>query len=145
MDSTARSFAGIWIDHEQALIVNPATDQVSVRTLVSGIGKRVRPAGVSHPQSPGAPQEVTRDGSRDRHYSNHLLRFYRRVAAAVSGSGRIYICGPGEAKLEFRKVLELSPGMADRIIGIESADKMTERQLCAHIRALFLKKPVVHR
>ncbi|MFH2051771.1 MAG: hypothetical protein ABIK96_04815 [bacterium] len=145
MDSTGRSFAGVWIDHEQALIVNPATDQISVRTIVSGIGKRARPAGGSRPQGHRTSQEAAAEGNRDHRYSNQVLRFYKRIAEAVSGSSRIYICGPGEAKLEFRKVLELSPGMADRIIGVEAADKMTERQLCAHIRALFLKKPVVHR
>ncbi|MGD9546747.1 MAG: hypothetical protein AB7V45_04265 [Candidatus Krumholzibacteriia bacterium] len=153
MDSTGRSFVGVWIDHEQAHIVNPATDQVSVRTLVSGIGKRlVRPASGPPPKGaegnlPAADGNLPAPGQvqRDRRYSNQLLRFYRRVAAALQGSDRIYICGPGEAKLEFRRVLELSPGMADRIIGVEAADMMTERRLCAHIRTLFLKKPVVHR
>jgi hypothetical protein len=46
------------------------------------------------------------------------------------------IFGPGEAKGELKKRLE-SKGLGGRIVGVETTDKMTERQIAAKVRAYF--------
>jgi hypothetical protein len=48
------------------------------------------------------------------------------------------IFGPGEAKGELKKRLE-SNNLGGRIVGIETVDKMTDRQIAAKVRQYFLK------
>jgi hypothetical protein len=54
---------------------------------------------------------------------------------------RIILFGPGEAKIELKKEIEKSKGIADKIKKIEAADKMTKRQITAKVRAFF--KPYI--
>ena len=52
----------------------------------------------------------------------------------------ILIFGPGEAKGELRKRLEKSK-LGGRIAGVETVDKMTDRQIAAKIRQYFEEEP----
>jgi hypothetical protein len=45
--------------------------------------------------------------------------------------------GPGEAKGELKKRLK-SQELGGRIVGIETVDKMTDRQIAARVRQRFL-------
>ena len=44
--------------------------------------------------------------------------------------------GPGEAKGELADNLQRS-GLGGRIVAVEAADKMTDRQIAARVRQLF--------
>jgi hypothetical protein len=48
----------------------------------------------------------------------------------------ILLFGPGEAKREFEKRL-VSKGLADKVIGVETSDKMTEPQIIAKVRKFY--------
>jgi hypothetical protein len=48
----------------------------------------------------------------------------------------ILIFGPGEAKGELRKRLERN-NLGGRIVGMETVDKMTDRQIAAKVRRYF--------
>ena len=48
----------------------------------------------------------------------------------------ILIFGPGEAKGELEERLEKND-LGGRIVGIEAADKMTDRQIAAKVRQRF--------
>ena len=50
-----------------------------------------------------------------------------------------FIMGPGEARNEFKRHVENSP-LARRIVGVETADKMTDPQIAARVRKQFLKE-----
>jgi len=52
----------------------------------------------------------------------------------------ILIFGPGEAKGELAKRIE-NAGLSGRIAGIETVDKMTDRQIAAKVRT-YLKNTV---
>ena len=49
----------------------------------------------------------------------------------------IYICGPGEAKLEFNKHLARNKNLAEHIRDIEPADELTETQIVACVKEYF--------
>jgi hypothetical protein len=46
------------------------------------------------------------------------------------------IFGPGEAKGELQQHLERAE-LSERIVGVETADKMTDRQIAAKVRLHF--------
>jgi hypothetical protein len=58
------------------------------------------------------------------------------VIAQVRDAESIFVFGPGEAKKEFETRLQ-SHGLGERIAGIETADKMTDRQVAAKVRQHF--------
>jgi hypothetical protein len=73
---------------------------------------------------------------RDRQFGNRLNNFYDAVIAVIRDGDSIQIFGPGEAKSELKKRLE-SEGFKGHILGIETMDKMTDRQISAKVRERF--------
>ena len=74
---------------------------------------------------------------RDRQFGNHLNSYYDEVIAVIRGADSIQILGPGEAKGELEKRLE-HEGLKAHILAIETADKMTDRQISAKVREHYL-------
>jgi hypothetical protein len=74
---------------------------------------------------------------RDRQFGNHLNAYYDQVIAEIRGAESIHIFGPGEAKGELEKRLE-HEGLKERVLAIETVDKMTDRQIAAKVREHFL-------
>ena len=69
----------------------------------------------------------------------HLKTYYDEVISYIRDAESILIFGPGEAKAELKKHMEKSKELSGRIVGIETVDKMTDRQIAAKIRKYFLK------
>ena len=59
------------------------------------------------------------------------------VADELKGADDIYLFGPGEAKGEFAKIAKKELGPEPPIAKVEPADKMTENQLVAKVRAFY--------
>jgi len=60
------------------------------------------------------------------------------VIAYLRNAESILIFGPGAAKDQREKRLA-SKGLSGRVVGIETVDKITERQIAAKIRQLLTK------
>ena len=61
------------------------------------------------------------------------------VIACIRDAESILILGPGEAKGELKKRLERNK-LGGRIVGIETIDRMTDRQIAAKVRRYFKEK-----
>ena len=72
----------------------------------------------------------------DKRFTGHLNKYYDHVISCVRDAESILILGPGEAKVELEKRLE-SEALSGRVVGIETVDKMTDRQIAARIRRQF--------
>ena len=123
---------GLWIDHKQAVIVILTDEGEETRLIKSNMEKHVRFSG-------GSSQEGSAEDMRDRQFADHLRKYYDDVIACIRDAESIQIFGPGEAKGELEKRLE-SKELGGRIVGIETVDKMTDRQIAAKVRQRFLKK-----
>ena len=128
---------GVWLDHERALIVAITSYGLIMERIASEAGKRTRLAGGSRSRTPYGPQEVADEPSRDARYQQRLRRYYDKVVHMIKDAEEIYICGPGKAKLELRKVLERYPSLQTRVRAVKPADKMTEKQFVAHVKEVF--------
>jgi stalled ribosome rescue protein Dom34 len=123
-----KTYVGLWIDHREATLVMLTGEGEEVSRIVSGMEKHVRFSG-------GAEQATTED-MRDRRFTNHLNQFFQEVITRIRDAESILIMGPGEAKGELAKRLE-SENLTGRIAGIETVDKMTDRQIAARVREHF--------
>ena len=118
--------AGLWIDHRKAVIVMVSGDGDDTKTIESNAEEHVRYSGNNR-----EPED-----QRDRRIGQELDRFYDAVIAAIRDVDKILIFGPGEAKGELKTRLERLHG-PDRVVGVETTDKMTDRQVVAHVRVRF--------
>jgi hypothetical protein len=60
------------------------------------------------------------------------------VIASIRDAESILIFGPGEAKGELKERLE-KHGLRERIVAIETIDRMTDRQIASKVRRYFAK------
>lgn len=121
--------AGLWIDHRKAVIVTITNDGLETLQIQSNMEKHVR-------FSSGSSEDGSAEDMRDRQFDNHLNIFYDEVITAIQEMEAVLIMGPGEAKGELVKRLERDE-MSERIIGIETVDKMTDRQIAEKVRQEF--------
>ncbi len=133
-----KRIAGLWIDHRKALIVVITDKGEVVKLIVSKVEKQLRRAGDSPLKGPHESLTVPADDSRERKFTGDLSIYYDAVVACIRNSDSILIFGPGEAKGELKKRL-IRDKLGERIVLIESADKMTDRQVAAKIRKYFLQ------
>lgn len=125
--------AGLWIDHRKAVIVIVSEEGDTTRLIESEVERHVRysggaPSGASHESRPG-----TAEDTRERHFEGQLGKYYDEVIACIRDAEAILIFGPGEAKGELKTRLEHG-GLGARILGVETVDKMTDRQIAAKVR-----------
>ena len=126
--------AGLWIDHRQAVIVTLVDQVEETERIISDIEGQVRYSGTSH-GSHDDTTEIRRD-RQDRRFDAHLGEYYGEVIASLRNADSILIFGPGEAKGELQKHLE-DQALCGRVVGIETADAMTDGQIAAKVREYF--------
>ena len=119
----------MWIDHKETVIVTVSGEREEITRIPSNMDKHVRYTGEA--------EDLSGEDKRDRRFSDHLSKYYDQVIARVRNAESILIIGPGEAKGEFAKRLR-SEHLGERIVGIETADRMTDHQIAARVRQLFL-------
>ncbi len=121
---------GIWVDHRKTVIVS-VTDKGEETSLIrSDMEKHIRYS--------DSPQEDSAEDQRDKRFTGHLNKYYDDIISCIRDAEAILIFGPGEAKGELEKRLE-SEALSGRIVGIETVDKMTDRQIAAKVRQYFPK------
>jgi len=129
---------GLWINHKEAVIVILDDKKQEVRRIESNLEKHVRFSGGMRGKTAYSPQYLSEETREDRRYHEHLNKYYRQVISEIGGADSLFVFGAGEAKVEIEKRLEHKKNPI-RNIHIESADKMTERQIVAKVRKYFEK------
>ncbi len=117
--------AVIWIDHKEAHVIHfdaDDSDNDVIRTRSTHPHLHY-PSGSTGSGHSGADQP-------------HL----HAVTEAVADAREILVVGPGSAKLELiRHAEKHDPKVSAKILGVETVDHPTDRQLLAHARAYFLR------
>ena len=118
----------VWIDHDEAKLFH-VRRRPSTRRAVHSPNHHVH-------RHPKAEETRTHNHPDDEHH------FFREVASALAGAEKILLLGPSVTKLHFlRYVQKHAPTLEPHIVGIETADHPTDRQLVAHIRQYFHESP----
>jgi len=134
-----KKVVGLWIDHRKAVIVTIVGEgRELILTMKSHMEPHVRFAGGSRSKASHPSLEVTTEDQRDRRFEHHLSAYYDEVIVHIREAEEILVFGPGEAKRELEKRLE-TQGLGRRVLGIETNDKMTDRQIAEKVRQRFLE------
>jgi len=127
---------GLWIDHRKAILVIQTEQGEDLHQIESNIGRHIRYHGAPHSKSPFNPQYQQGEDQLDNKFTERLNKFYDQVIAQLREANSVLIFGPGEAKRELEKRM-IHEKVKTEIVGIEAADKMTERQIMSKVRNAF--------
>ena len=112
----------VWIDQQEAKIYHVDAKNIDA-TRVEAPARHVH----RHPTT-----------TAEHSHPVDAQQFYGDVVRALEGAGEILIVGPARAKLELIKyVHKQHPALEPKIIGIETVDHPSDRQLAAHARTYF--------
>jgi len=132
--------AGVWVDHRKAVVVEltPGGEKTSV--ILSHVEKHPERGGDSPMKGRSEAYSVPPDDMRQRALTGELNIFYDAVVAVLRQHDRLLLMGPGEAKGELQKRLSKAK-LDDRVLSVQSEDKMTDPQIVAKVRAFFGEVP----
>ena len=124
---------GLWIDHKKTVIVNGQGNEIV--TLESNLEEDPRLTS-GHGKTPFGAKVFLTDNHLDRRFMERLNKYYLDVIAKLRDARSIVIMGPGEAKFELEKRLQHA-GLKENVVAIETADKLTDRQIAARVKKYF--------
>jgi len=132
--------AGVWIDHKQAIVVLVTAAGQEIKKIAFDIGQPVRSASRARSKHSYTPKDFVAEDKLERKAENDRKDYYDDVIAFIRDSDSLLVLGPGEAKGEFRKRI-MAKNLRGLPVELETADKMTERQVAAKVKEHFEKTP----
>jgi stalled ribosome rescue protein Dom34 len=113
----------VWIDHQEARIF-----QIDARgaeeSLISAPPRHVH----RHPKGPTA----------EHNHPEDMRHFFHDVADALRNADQILLVGPSTAKLQLLRYLHEHARVVEaKVVGIETVDHPTDRQLAAYAMKYF--------
>lgn len=129
---------GLWIDHRKTVFVTIENEVEVIREIKSNMEKHVRFSSGTHSKASNSSEGSTAEDVRDRQFADHLEQYYEGVISFIRDADAIWIFGPGEAKVELESCLKRNH-LGERIVGVETVDKMTDPQIASKVRDHFRK------
>ena len=125
--------AVIWIDHKEARVFHVQPETVGHvqpepidETMILSPQHLIH----RHPKGRGEAKEHPDDAKK----------FFHEVARSVDGTDAVLIIGPSSAKLEFlRYVQDYDKKLQARVVGTETVDHPTDREIVAYARKYFIR------
>lgn len=113
----------VWLDHHEARVIRvheAGFDEASIAAPDSHV----------HRHPPGAAEP--------HRHPDDLRRFLLEIADALRDADQILILGPSTAKLQLLRYLrEREPAIERRVLGVETVDHPSDRQLVAYVKRYF--------
>ncbi|MEQ1757273.1 MAG: hypothetical protein ABL986_03070 [Vicinamibacterales bacterium] len=125
---TTLNGVGIWIDHQQAVVIFASQDHATARTVKSHVA--------AHPHF-GGSQMGGGEKKYEERFEQQLNHFYDEVIGQLGHPDSMLILGPGEAKTQLATRLERVKALAGAKVSVEAADDLTEPQIIARVKQHF--------
>jgi hypothetical protein len=113
----------VWLDHQEARIFGVDPEKLQAEAVSAPEHHLHR-----HPKGPTAEHQHPGDNAH----------FFRHIATVLRDSDKVLVVGPSNAKLQFLRFLgKQDHALEAKVVGIETVDHPTDRQLVAHARHYF--------
>jgi stalled ribosome rescue protein Dom34 len=117
--------AAVWLDHNEAKIFHVGAESYDEATILA-------------PKAHTQLHRKSGPGADSGHRAQEDQHYYHSVASALGDAETILVLGPSTAKLQLlRHVHKHDPQLETRIVGVETVDHPSDRQLVAFIRNYF--------
>jgi hypothetical protein len=128
-----RTRAGLWIDHEEAVIVF-LSDESEEAHFVACEPHAARSGARDEGQD--APAGRAGDAERRVRSSRDRGRYYDEVVARLGDAQSILVFGLAESTREVEARLDRQE-RSDRVIGVGTAERMTASEIASEVRQRF--------
>jgi hypothetical protein len=128
---------GVWIDHREALVVSMEGDETIVLHIESGAEMHHKPSGGWKASGTSVAQSVSNEHTDEERRKHQYHAFYQNVIKLFGDSDAIVIFGAGEAKTELAKEMEKAGVFHGKVRGVETCDRITEKQFIAKVKEFF--------
>lgn len=130
------SKVGLWIDYRKAIIVSVTEKWEKIKKIVP-VSERYSQYFIdSTLKNSCSPIQTPVNHFPQRILQKQINIYYDEVIASICDANSILIFGSNTAKYELKYRLEMNK-LGDRIVSIETVDKMTERQISSKILQKF--------
>lgn len=130
---------GIWLDSQQALIVELNGEQETLTQIKSKIrtGKSKGGTGMS---TPYGPQDGVSESKMLEKRNNQFKKYYDDIIQVIKSGDELYVFGPAETKIGLRKVIQAIPSLGMKLAKVETSDSMTLNEVKAQVREFFKER-----
>lgn len=139
MQANGTTKLGLWMDQSHALVLDFQDDHtVIVEEISSPIEPRPRFIGEGSDLTrlSSIPGRVSTNEKKKNNIHNNLLKkYFSTLEKKIEGKEKLLLLGPGVTKTNFFHHLRGNKHYDDVHIQVMDADKMTQRQLLALVKA----------
>jgi hypothetical protein len=132
--------AGVWIDHQQAIVVLITDEGRRLEKVTSGARQPVSATGNSSAKKKYTPNDFIAEDRRERKLASERKKYYDDVLACIRGAESLLILGPGEAKGDFSKQV-IAKRLRGLTVEVETADRISDLQIAARVSEHFAEPP----
>jgi len=130
----------IWIDKKNAKIVSIKDGKLQVSTIASKV-ENFHVRGGSGSALKGGPQDVVQDSKYLEREKHQLTNFFQTIVPHISDADVMVILGPAQTGKKLQTQLsEKYPLLNKKIISLEKADSMTDKELIAWFKNYYVLK-----
>lgn len=122
---------GLWIDYRKTIIVSVMETWEEIKKVIPASERHHKHPIELFPDDNYNSLQTSQAFSR-KSFQEQINIYYDEVIANIYDASSILIFGSDNAKYELKFRLEIN-NLGDRIIGIETVDKMTDRQISVKI------------
>lgn len=128
---------GVWIDTKEAIIVELIGGIPAIKKIKSLIESRIR--------IPGEGKWFTRMGGQFLNFENKkkkkenikIRRYLTDIIEEIKDSDEVILFGPGGIKSRLEKLMKSHNDLAVKILRVDTADSMTDKQVAARVKEYF--------
>lgn len=125
---------GIWIDKSKAYVIDAGSG--SLEMIESDVDS-FKSVGGSPGSSPYGNQDANGEKELQERQRNQLKKYVDKVSDKISDASKVVIFGPAEAKLELKKSVESKSALKSKLVGVETADSMSETSLIEWVQKYY--------
>ena len=130
---------GIWLDKEKAYIINLSEVKHTFKTIESDISIRERFEGEGKEYGKFGGQFLSMENKKQNRIKKQSAEYLKRIISEIKNSDEVLLFGPAEMKTDLEKLILKDNNLKGKLIGVKTADSMTENQLAAWVREFFNK------
>jgi stalled ribosome rescue protein Dom34 len=128
---------GIWVDRQKAILMTIKNSETIVETIYSNLESRERVDGEGRNNNRFGDQHIDDEKGKERRLEEKAKSFYSSIISKINQGEELVIFGPAEMKHQLAKKINKDTSCRIEILGIETADSMTENQLVAWVKNYY--------
>ncbi len=128
---------GIWIDTSKAIVVDLENGKEKVTELQSNVETKPKDDGEYAGSFMGS-QHISNENTIEEKQKHQLHDYFGEVMNHLKSSDEVFVFGPAEVKNKLANAIKENTLLNKvHLIGVETADSMTDNQVVAKVKEAF--------